>query len=178
MEQPLGQLLQPVPRLLAEHPRALGRLEGGADVHHRLRERPVALLGLGMHHGYLVVVLQRSTREGLVDFSYALHAEGRQLRGSQRPHARRAEDVHSLLHRPEDLLVGHRGHPLEVAVDEPDGHRLAQRRPVQVPLRRRRKVDGVEFPPALLGGERGAGEDDHLHGALSKRRRRARAPGT
>src|SRR5262249_16216190 len=102
-----------------------------------------------------------------------------------------AVDVDPLAHRPQDLLMPYGGHPLEVAVDDPDGAGAFEPNPVDVALGDRRHADGIQLPADGLAGDRGAAEDIDRHGLsycaakIGRMRRRflarsasARAPGT
>ena len=126
-----------------------------------------------MDDRYLVVVFPLATAQALVDLADSLHAETVELGRSQGTHARRAEDVHAFGHRPEDLLVPHRGDILEVAVDDPDRRGTPARDGVQVALAHRWQV--ARFVPDRAGRrliERRPEEDADAHA------RSARSPGT
>ena len=105
-----------------------------------------------MDHGDFVVVLEPTVLIGREDLAMAPHAEGAKFRRAQRAHACGAEDVDSLAHRPEDLLVPDRSDPVEVAVDDRYGRRPIVRLSIDIALGRRRAVDGVEDLSALGRG--------------------------
>ncbi len=100
-----------------------------------------------------------------------------QLRGAQRSHAGRAEDVDAALHGPQDFLVPHRRHMLENAVDNADRARLADGRgAVNVPLPRWRQAFDVQTLD-VAGAQRRSDEEQRGHGCAAAKAR-ARAPGT
>jgi len=129
-------------------------LQCPADVHRRLGQGPVPLPGGRVPDRYLVVPVQGSVPEGLVDPADAAHPEAVELGRAQRPQAGAAEHVDAMFHHPHDFLVPHGGHTVEVAVDDADGTRAAPPQPVDVPGGHRGEVDGVEFGPRVLLGQR------------------------
>ena len=72
---------------------------------------------------YLVVPVQGSVAEGLIDPAGAMHPEAIELGRAQRPQAGGAEHMDTMFHHPHDFLVPHGGHAVEVAVDDADGTR-------------------------------------------------------
>ena len=139
-----------------------------------------------MDDGHLVLVLEDLVSVGLEDAgpirledpADASHAKGGELGGPQGAHACAAEDVYPLGHGPEDLLVPHGRHVLEVPVHDADGAgTVAHGNPVDVALLDRRQVDGIERRRGVVRRERGPHEDTRVHRS-PRRAACARGPGT
>lgn len=164
IERPPGQRHQHARRLGGDHGLRRRRRQCGPDIDQRVRQRPVAILGRPVHHGHLVIGRQRTAAEAFEDLTHPHHPESLELARAQRAHAGAAEHVDALGHGPQDLLVPHRGHALEVAVDDADRPRTRQAGAVHVALRGWREEARPGQDRLALGRrQRGPGEDADAH---------------
>ena len=181
-EASLAQVDQLVVLELVNHPGGLRGPQCGADVHHRLGQRPVAVLVGGVGDRDLVVVGERTGHIGIEDLADPDRTVDGRLRDPQRTHTAGPVHRHALFQRVEDLLVPHRQILGEHPVNQQQRFRVQLVHDRQdVGLGRGRHVDGIGQDLAGIGHwHRRTEEHDQCHPVLTFWwwvQARARAPG-